>query len=149
MAHSRHTNLTRLIKLAHKVREEVETHASHHYPPDSLRGGCGTTSFKLMKEARSNGIKVRMVYGLYYSTVKQKKKSDGHNHWWIEYDDRIIDATATQFGLVPFSEKVVVCSAKSAHYEKRKQIRIIEDAWDSIETWAIVPKALRKNCLRV
>ena len=149
MARSRHTNLKRLIKLAHKVRIEVETHAGHHYPPNSLRGGCATTSIKLMKEARSNDIKVRMAYGFYYSTMKQKKKSDGHHHWWIEYDGHIIDATATQFRFVPFSEKVVVCSAKSAHYEKREEMWTIEDAWDSIETWAIVPKALQKNCLRV
>lgn len=149
MTRSRQDNLKRLIKLAHKVRKEVQEHASHHYPSENLWGACGTASFKLMKEARYNGIKVRLVHGFYYSTEKQSKKRDGQSHCWIEYDGHIIDVTATQFRFVPPTAKVLVSPQDSIHYEKRHEKYTMRDAWDLIGSWAMFPKALEKNHLVV
>lgn len=149
MAYSRHTNLKRLIKLAHKVRNEVETHANHHYKPDTLAGACGTSSFKLMMEARRNGIKTRMVSGFYYASAQQRKKRDGHPHCWIEYDGNIIDITATQFRFVSNSNKVSVIPKSSARYEKNKEMRTLKNAWEDIAEWAEFPRALQNNHLTV
>ncbi len=92
-----------LLKIAYRVRREfVRTHYD-----DTLEGFCHYVSLTITREAKKVGIKPRLIFGTFNRWA----------HTWLEYNGKIIDATATQFGI---RNKVLVTDVGDGRYEKWK-----------------------------
>lgn len=61
--------------------------------PLNLEGACAIASFHLYKSALKNNIKLKLCYG-----ECKDKRGLYHHHYWVEFKDKIIDITSTQFG---------------------------------------------------
>ena len=77
------------MDLAQEVRREMESVARMEKFPADLCGLCARASYKLQTRLRAAGIEVDFVYGEF----------DTLDHCWVVYKKKIVDITATQFGL--------------------------------------------------
>ena len=112
--------IQQLIDIAHKAREDCEFFLPH-YP--ELGGACGICSLYLLIRARSMGIYVTLAHGF----------CDDHYHYWIEYNNKIIDITATQFG---YQSRVRVKNKnKSSGYIAMDSTRSLSRARQWTQQW--------------
>lgn len=80
------TKLKKVKKIAKKIRAAFEEIEKKEYGrPSDLGGYCGRASIQLYLACRREGIRI----GLH----------EGCGHMFNTYDGRIIDVTATQFGI--------------------------------------------------
>lgn len=109
-----------LIDIAHQSRKDCEFYLPH-YP--ELAGVCGICSLYLLIQARQHGIYTTLCYGL----------CDEKHHWWVEYNNKIIDITATQFG---YTAKVRVKNKnKQSGYRLLGSTRSLERARQWTQHW--------------
>jgi len=82
-----------LLALASQARAHMEilVKLAKGTLPWGMAGYCGVGSRHLQSLAKSAGIDIDLVYGRYSS----KRHSSGH--CWTEYQNKVIDVTATQF----------------------------------------------------
>jgi len=76
----------------------------------NMTGACAISSYALYKALKNKGLKVKFVLGHFDYYLNK--------HCWIEYKDKIIDITATQFGN-NFSD-VFVTDIKNERYKDRR-----------------------------
>jgi len=91
------TDLERLIGLARFARITFEKVAERDQWPYNLGGLCFSASFFLHKLAENYGIKTEIGHGI--------------GHWFVLFEDKVVDITATQFGV---KEKIAVLSIEEA-----------------------------------
>ena len=92
--------LRKLLELARAVRKELE----RVYPFKDMAGLCCCVSKTIHEKARAANIPVVFAYGTF----------NGWVHCWLEYDGNIIDATATQFGVI---DKILVTPISDTRYK--------------------------------
>jgi hypothetical protein len=111
------TNFNKLIEIAKSVRERFENSIIRSYdglfeldPEDKqeLGGRCHLASRVLYKEARKSGLKVKMCTGWFENDFS------AGGHCWIEFEGKIIDITATQFGI---KDKIFITDVNDSRYD--------------------------------
>lgn len=110
------TNQEKLFRLAYIARKNVEYNLPQ-FDPD-LGGACGIASHHLMQLAKANGIQVHLCYGTFNNNF----------HFWVEYGNKIIDITATQFGI----NKKVYCCNKCEEYNTVQKTTKTRQAIDMV-----------------
>lgn len=104
-------------KIAREVRLKCEEYArrlGNRYFTKSLESMCGIASYALKQALEGARLDSNLVYGFY----------DGMGHCWLEYGDRIIDITATQFGV---RRRVYVTDYENAKYQFEKYMGSIAE----------------------
>jgi hypothetical protein len=117
------SKLQKVLRIAHIVRKQFE----EEYPEEiRFEGFCGLASLRIVIMCNHNKLYPRLVYGNY----------SGNFHTWIEYGQKIIDITATQFG----KERIVITDINNRCYEsysKASKIKEIKDiiywCWDEVD----------------
>lgn len=100
----------RLKIIATASRREIENFARHHdnIGTDSdLECFCGIASFFLVMVAKKLGFKLSLIEGMAFNEWLINRLQTGcidnqgldGNHCWVEHNGKIIDITATQFGI--------------------------------------------------
>lgn len=121
-----------LINIANEARLLTEKFASKiPYPgdPGDLQGYCAIGSTILMHLAIKNKYRLFYVLGNYSRDLKQRNATYCYNHCWNEWEEFIIDITATQFNV---AEKVSILSKKEAiHYYPIKRGSIFVSSFES------------------
>lgn len=131
--------LNTLLHLANVARRDVELLVPHFYP-NNLGGACGTASYHLMRLANLNNIYPTFIGGTFVRD-KENKPSRIDDHCWIEYQNYIIDLTATQFGSFP---AINVVTKSDFHYSVFDFMSNNQDeVWNDISSWAQYPRLLR------
>jgi hypothetical protein len=92
-------DLMRLLGLARKIRLALEKVAIENGYNDDLGGLCYDATLILSEIASQSNIEVELA--------------QGYGHWFVLYNDMIVDITATQFGV---KEKVMVISTSEVHH---------------------------------
>ena len=103
----------KILEIARTVRlaaEQVRT------IPTDLEGACASASYVLWKHLRKQGYDADFIMGSYH----------GFNHCWVEIEDRILDITATQFGV---RKKVYTRVLSAAIYQE--ELRGKDAAWET------------------
>lgn len=120
----RFAKINKLIDLAYIAREQFEAELGENH---DLAGYCGLASFRLLLMANYNGIYPTLAYGIHAIEP----------HAWIEYYNKIIDITATQFG---YDDRVVVINKKNPFYRAEHKAICVSDVrevlywcWDDID----------------
>lgn len=105
----------RILNIALEARRKYSDIARHC----DMTGFCGPISARISNELEEAGIEHVLVTG-YFILSKEKD----YGHLWIEfpqYDNAVLDATATQFGNFP----PIWFPADSRYYsDPRKRIRV-------------------------
>ena len=83
------TEFNKVVKVATILRNNI-----NKVMPGDLGGECGNASSILVKVLQHFGVKSHFYSGDYY--VPGAKHGSGH--CWMQYKNKIIDITATQFG---------------------------------------------------
>lgn len=137
-------NLLKAISLAKQVRKKIEKLCEIERGHPDLAGYCGIASSYFVKQCKNENIDVLIVSGNFrnYSRIIDKYYFIS-GHAWAEYEDYIIDITATQFRqkIVSriernFNKKVYVSKISNPHYEKIKAGSLADD---TIKTWYVEP----------
>ena len=63
---------------------------------NGMAGYCAVGSLLLHRVAEIHSIKTNFILGVFKQTPHSKKKS---GHCWLEFEDNILDITASQFGI--------------------------------------------------
>ena len=116
--------IDKAIQIAYKVRKQCEvfvnSEASKNYDfhkQDDLGCMCAVASFTLAFTLNKRNIEAKMIRGKFFINNDAHKDEDedcfGDEHCWVEFRDKIIDITATQFDDVP---KVYVSNRDSNRY---------------------------------
>ena len=121
-------DLDKMVFIARKCRRILEKELKDNYPSD-LAGACGLASYFLMREAERAGLYANYISGYF----------KGCNHSWVEFEDRIIDLTATQFGIL---KETYVVKKNNRKYQKEFQTSDVEEAYEAIRSWSFVPPKL-------
>jgi hypothetical protein len=128
------TKLQLCIRLAYSVRKTFD----RKWHVSGLRGACAQASASLVKLSNAYGLRPTFVHGTF---VIQGKYPlwwiRHHDHCWVQYQDHVIDITATQFD--PHTntshKKVLVVPKKDPRYKVyRKGINALDD-WDVDPKW--------------
>lgn len=80
-----------VLQVAKRTRKACESYAKEtNIFAEDLNSMCAIASAYLMKRLSCARIRAEFVIGTY----------DGSDHCWVEHKDKIIDITATQFGIL-------------------------------------------------
>lgn len=126
-----------LLQLASEARKDIELLVPDYYPYN-LWGACGSASYHLMRLANISNIYPTFVGGTFITDGNDNSK---WGHCWIEYQNYVIDLTATQFGSYP---NINVVPKNDHHYSVFDFRSDNQDiVWDDIKSWAVYPRILR------
>jgi len=105
-----------------------------------MAGYCGIGSLLLHKAASSVNIKTDFILGT-FKTSKESKKLSGH--CWVEFENNIIDVTASQFGM---ESRVYVSTLEDDRYrfiiKNDLAIVSIESSWPNEQKLSTYAKDL-------
>ena len=124
-----------LIDLARRVRHEVIIIAYGECCRwDDLSEYCAIASHFLVSIAKRYGYKLNLIEGVAFEPCDYDFDIDT-NHCWVQYKGKIIDLTATQFG-VKTKIHVVDDTNKNYHTVKRNQavIKSMKNDWPREQT---------------
>ena len=115
-----------VISIATKVRRQCEIFAQSseakghdfhtYFDKSDLACMCAVASYTLAKALNDNGIRCKMVTGWFREWADYEEQ-----HCWVETHNKIIDITATQFGI---KKPVFIVSR---HHEKYHRDKIVRD----------------------
>jgi hypothetical protein len=117
-------------KSSRKIVERLAKHIDNSWPVEAgdsktLECYCAIASHLLYKLAKKNNIKINFHVGKFKS----------YDHAFNSYDGKIIDITATQFGL---KNKVYVIDSENPyykiHFSNEKAIDYVEHYWPTCQT---------------
>jgi hypothetical protein len=123
------------------VRDSIRNDYSIATDYKTLRGACGYASYGLYK----------VVPGSSFVLGQFNDERDGNwkSHAWIEVNDKIIDITASQFGI---TSEIYIINKKGNRARKYKPMmyngKAIREVmtWEYPEKWIFsLPKRLRKR----
>ena len=122
-----------LVDIAREVRKRCEEFSFSEkardydfYMQADLSCMCGVASFALSVALDGENIINRVFCGEYRRNINDDWKF-GETHCWVCVNGRIVDITATQFGV---KEKVHIVSACNRHYIKGKVVN-----FDDFKDW--------------
>jgi hypothetical protein len=121
--------MNNLLTLAAKARQDVECLCKFEEGSEDLAGYCGIAAYYLHQLAKARGIETALVVGTFYHDDR-----DISGHAWIEYQDWIIDITATQFAQYDrqFDRQIYVSDAENSFYHP---FYVNKDAISCIGDW--------------
>ena len=117
-------SLDKIKETARIVRSQCESYAAstgHDEYGKDLSCMCGIASYALREAIKRIGIRIKLIYGFY---------GNSSGHCWLNIEDKIIDITATQFGV---SRKVFVTSISNAKYDRLKEMKSMSEI--KIDGW--------------
>lgn len=127
-------NLSEFSKLALKARGHII-----RFMPEwdyDLGGACGVASYHLMRLAN----KVKVYPDFVAGTFSMDGESQGH--CWIEYQNHIVDLTATQFSID--YDAIHIVPTNDMHYLFDFKTNITLNAYNNaLKSWASYPFELR------
>lgn len=129
-----------LLQLANVARKDIELLVPDYYP-DNLCSACGSASYHLMRLANLSNIYPTFVGGYFIREGNQEPNKFFDGHCWIEYQNYIIDLTATQFGSYPDINVVAKNDYHYSVFDFRSDNQYA--VWDDIKSWAMYPRILR------
>ena len=122
--------LKEAIQIAKQIRKQCEIIA----PYSDLQCWCGIASCALSKALTKKGISNKIIFGEFRRTKNER----GDDHCCILVGDKIIDITATQFGI---SRSVYVVSSNNYSY---KYFNAIKGLRSFFRTWPSDQKPRKK-----
>ena len=135
-----------LRKLASAARKEMESFAKAHRnigDPKDLGCYCAISSYFLRYFARLHGYNLKMVEGAAF----ERRDIRFTNHCWLEYNGKVIDITATQFGC---RKKVnVVPSGHIDYYVIRRSTETMFGKWPAEQSPITFRNELKKRARRL
>lgn len=144
------SDLVKVFYLAKQVRCHVEILAIQNKKNRILElglcGFCGVASAHFYNLSKFLNVSVNFVCGEYRS------KTCRSGHCWIEYKDKIIDLTATQFKKDKIHQDVFITNSNNKNYNKKA---INELAfyrmryWPKEQTYSVYRKQLQDITLLV
>lgn len=143
--------LSKLIGLAKTTRHRLEILSAVESGPTNLMGYCGIAASYLESLAAKNNIPIKFISGTFNKYIRyQDTYTLVNGHCWLEYNDYIIDTTATQFRSVKtkvnrdFSKKIYLSKSSNPHY---KLILSGDEAKDYVRTWYV--ESLEELCEKI
>jgi len=136
-----------LLEIAAETREVIES--SGIYTSD-LEGACAVASEYIVQKARNLNIRATFICGYYqvyddeYVIDFDYKNCLNTNHSWIEYKNKIIDVTATQFAIFDTVHVVAKNYAKKyvAMLRGKKGIKFVNKVWPKEQQFKNVKNTL-------
>lgn len=121
----RSPDLSKLLKLAKVTRSRIENLSKVEGGSSNLAGYCAVAARHLQLLADGENLRPVFVSGLFMG-YNRILGTYGQicGHAWVEFEDYIVDITATQFKKVvtkidrDFSKKIYLCKNSNPHYKK-------------------------------